>query len=118
MKRIIAVVIILAVIIIACTVGLIFIDKCCEDVISSVEYCSTQRNEESVENLNSSWQKYKNIMFVFLNHQEVEDIDMKIHLLKSFLDNQSNKYNTVCEEISYEMNRIKEDEKICIKNFF
>ncbi|MBQ8648474.1 MAG: DUF4363 family protein [Clostridia bacterium] len=118
MKRIIAAAVLLSVIIAACISGNILIKKYCEDTTAALEELKNGYTEQKAENLNKIWNGYRTYLFIFVNHETLEDIEKDIKLLNTYMNADEEEFLTVCDEIKYDINIIKEKEKFSIISAF
>ena len=118
MKRTIAAVVLLLFIIAASICGNIVIDKCRKDIAVGLEECRRGYTEQKVKDLNNIWYSYKPYLFIFVNHETLEEIEKDINLLDTYKNAKEEEYIIACDEIEYDVGRIKEKEDFSILNVF
>lgn len=123
MKRLIAAGGLLVFIIVACVVGNSVIDgaygKLTNDIpkcISAAQSGDKNQAKSMAQNLEEYWQEKEMLLFIFVNHDTVEDISASLSKLSAFTTpDDFAEYIAECTEIITEITHIKEESRFGLR---
>lgn len=123
MKRLISAGILLAAVITAYVLSLIYITKTCDETKEIILRCEEAYNDGNAykyaEELSNLWDEKENTLSFFMNHDRIDDIELEISslLLYSKTSKEILFYEHI-EMLKMLLHQVKEDTKISIHSIF
>lgn len=123
MKRLISAGILLAAVITAYVLSLIYITKTCDETKEIILRCEEAYNDGNAykyaEELSNLWDEKENTLSFFMNHDRIDDIELEISslLLYSKTSKEILFYEHI-ETLKMLLHQVKEDTKISIHSIF
>lgn len=123
MKRLISAGILLAAVITAYVLSLIYITKTCDETKEIILRCEEAYNDgkayKYAEELSNLWDEKENTLSFFMNHDRIDDIELEISslLLYSKTSEEILFYEHI-ETLKMLLHQVKEDTKVSIHSIF
>lgn len=126
MKQWVILIIAIALIVWAGFFEICYLEKTSRYLLSDVDYSKQALNSDNVElakshyePLNSTWENLKQVWAIYVDHDEIEDMDKTILEYKLYLEQDSNEdaYISLCE-LERKINHIVEKQQVHIGNVF
>lgn len=124
MKRLIAALIIIALVTAVSVFGFLDLKTSVNEIVFSLNQCeesySQNNNELAIqyfEQANEKWKKAKPRLMIYCNHGSLEDIDKNFRILEKSADDEPNdEFMDLCKEISVFAERLIDSEKPKLEN--
>lgn len=126
MKKIIVSLSIFVVMIIGMIFSIQYLNKVCkdlEDISSSIEtYINEDNMNKAYEtslSLTKKWKKYSESISIFVNHQEIDNIETELSKIPQYIKEDSKEESLASVRVlAFFLNHVKNMEKITIQNIF
>ncbi len=120
MKRLIAAVLLLIIVIGLAICGSITVGRCHNVLFDDLDrYYQNKESTEPLYSLKKDWDKAQPMLMFFTNHQTVNDIDITVNRLLKYGENgQKNEINTEIAELKARLNHLKNSESFSFETIF
>ncbi len=120
MKRLIAAILLLAIVIGLAVCGSVVVGRCNNLLFGDLNrYYENKESTEPLSSLKKNWDKAQPMLMFFTNHETINDIDITINRLLEYNKNgQEDEINTEIAELKARLNHLKNSESFSFETIF